>query len=203
MKGESLEIHEIAWEDGALVIHPCFYRGIILGMFRAKLIPQNVDDYVQEAAIAIVRYRDMFDPSKGMSMKSWLYPKVISACRDWLTRHGKAVKFPSRRETFRETRVVGDFDLPKGGTFLDSLESDLQSQHEELFEKASQAAIEVAFSVAVDELPLKAQIAWRMRFLHEKKQEEIAESLNVTASRVSQILTRTAPALRKKMWQHL
>ena len=73
----------------------------------------DIDDLLQECAIAFIVYSETFDSSKGMSLKNWVGPKMFARCRRHLSVFKRPVRTPEKKwdEIEGSLQVVPASDL--------------------------------------------------------------------------------------------
>ena len=116
----------------------------------------DADDVLQNTFIKVFRYIDDF---KGNSkLYSWMYRIATNESKTFLTRKAKRSKLSSRELQERLTENLKSDPYFEGG------------------------AIEQQLHKAVDDLPEKQQLVFRMRYFQDLKFKEISEILEVSVT---------------------
>ena len=207
--------------DQLIVDHLEFVRHV-LGRIVAGL-PKGIDCENLEAAgiLGLVEAAGQFDPARGVSFKSYSFPRIRGAILDELRRNCPLPQQMLQRWALIR-KAAGAAPLPdteplaqKTGLSIDDVEECLEairltrpeSWREELstngvyrridpaegIEKADQIS---QLATAIEQLPRTDRLVVSMYHLDDMRLKEIGEVLKLSESRVSRILSRAEQRLR-------
>lgn len=221
------DVRRRAERDALIVEHLAFVRHI-LGRMVTRL-PSHTDRENLESAglCGLVEAAGQFDASRGVSFKTFAYPRIRGAILDELRRNCPLPQqMLERWSRIREAYArIGSEVTPENlaaatGLSVEEVEDCLRaiqlarpdSWYEELAEltgdddplTAPGARLEVeeqleALTRAIEELPKTMRMVVTLYYRDELRLKEIGEVLELSESRVSRILSRAQLLLRQRM----
>src|SRR5262245_50275313 len=157
--------------------------GLAVAIFRLFPAAVEVDDLVGAGQVALVEAAQRYEPGRG-DFRTYASARVRGAMLDAI----RSSNVVGRRAYARGVRVsVGSLAAPNGDGALEEVIPDPRPSVEEIVEQRAQLAAVLSLPEREREVLLRAAAG--------EQQVEIADSLSVSPSRVSQITNRAAGRL--------
>ncbi|ABQ46054.1 RNA polymerase sigma-28 subunit FliA/WhiG [Thermotoga sp. TBGT1765] len=191
----------------------------------AQTLPPNVevDDLIQEGIVAALSSLERYDPSKA-SFTTFIMKRVKGAMYDylrkidWMPRNlRKNVKmieraiyeseeFPSDEEIARKTGLelkevvrARNEMMRKQLLMIDAMEDEIVLKTEGPDENAYRELLVEEMKKAIEKLSDKEKLVLSLRFEKDLSLKEIAKVLDVSESRVSQIISKSLLKIKKEV----
>jgi RNA polymerase sigma factor for flagellar operon FliA len=175
----------------------------------ANRTPAEYDDLLQEALFAAWEALPRFDPSRGVLLTSWLHRRIQGALVDYVRGHNETVRVPrlavkraaggERPKSYSLESIVG-----RGGQDTDDVR--LGDFTEPIEEGRPHEALETAdfwrSSLFLRCVPQKTRQAIRLYFRDGLTMKQAAEVLDLSESRVSQMITAGITRMRQALDHH-
>jgi RNA polymerase sigma factor FliA len=194
-------------------------RLIAAQIYRRLKIPElDWSDYVQNATYGLLESMQRYQPTRDIPFLVYSQPRirgaVFNGLRTFISERKlqpnfKAWHYHERLESLSEqetqdnlhafTSIVSNLAI---GYLLDFSASNQHNEHQhEASRYAQEQQIEELIQIALTELTEKEQAVIKMHYFHQLPFNEIAQSLQVTKGRVSQLHRKALERLRSKLSQ--
>jgi RNA polymerase sigma factor for flagellar operon FliA len=184
------------------------YLGLGISLARRMATARHmtdVDPLMSAAGIGVLRAIRSYNPEAGKSMASWVYQCCHSEILDELRKTDHLPRSRRRKLSQHQAAISQLADTlghtPTNADLADAgldhgpsepqIRTLLEGIHERLMQRRSRSpSVEesAAFREATKSLSLLHQTVLYLRFFHDRQMHEIAATLNISESRVSQIL---------------
>jgi RNA polymerase sigma factor for flagellar operon FliA len=184
------------------------YLGLGISLARRIAIARSmtdVDPLISAAGIGVLRAIRSYNPEAGKSMASWVYQCCHSEILDELRKSDHLPRVQRRKLNAHKSAIAKLADnlghIPSNSDLADAgldhgpceprIGTLLEGIHERIMRRRSRSpSVEesAAFREATKGLSLLHQTVLYLKFFHDRTQKEIGDTLNISESRVSQIL---------------
>jgi len=148
--------------------------GIMVNLCRAHNVPEwEVDDFLGEARLGLVRFTRTYNPDKRASFQTYLRHRLRGFVKDCIRKNIGRTEFSKKRQL----RFVSIEDL--SFKTLNSLSANGTEDRT--------ATKDLAYKI-LSRLPQRLAVVLRLHYMSDMSQREISEVLSLTASRINQLV---------------
>ncbi|MBI5726871.1 MAG: sigma-70 family RNA polymerase sigma factor [Ignavibacteriales bacterium] len=163
---------------------------------RSHLISQTVvneDDYFQIGVEGLSEAIERFDPAYGTKFETYAIPRIKGKILDELRKiHAKSMVGAKRKQFAKTFSLTEQYNDEEGSQLYELIPDDNDTPEMEL----DKSELRTIMIQALQQLPERERLIISLYYYESLSYKEIAELLNVTISRVSQIHSRVIEKLK-------